>query len=598
MVADRYRGPVIAFTKCATDHDREKIKELVNFNYPGLMTHGRMDWDAIRQVRHKIAGGVSLDESVEILKKFNQHAQHQYDTDNPSWWPSNTELIRKWNTTSTGVIAEPTENTGRQAVFGPWDMMKEQFDIEPWKFFVLDMRRESEHPNAMYNVLLNIAMSTVLVGKNRECTYPLRFLLPKGWEDKLTTKKYDMSPKSILCAVVLVHYYASPEYLQSEGYGVPDRNPESFVPLFVYKEGKDPPMDDMHISKLYSVYSLVDIRGKRVDWGSHTDRMRITYYELRNVMAHLFAGTKVERRTGCWTMLRIDKTCEGDSKTEQYLVRKRHEDEEDEREAVAKEATQGLTAVFIDWRSGHSFHWSGKVRGSGIIIKPRAGTKTNRPNEDCVYEGAPEDMDRFGNHDERTQLDRMHGTAYFTQDERTQLDRMHGTAYFSNPSGAEPMQTESDSRLIDEGLDGVDGSSTFELPPDPAVMDSMMGKFSRRGDERSEVKYASILESWKTLSTEQMHPLNLLKAVVMSHYRYLVTRATIRSKARDLLLVQSKARSKAGLQNKRNNINQNEAVGRSDVPRWRGGGDGGRVMTGIACCLVIVFSALYETAAL
>ena len=581
LVADRYRGPVIAFTKCATDHDREKIKELVNFNYPGLMTHGRMDWDAIRQVRHKIAGGVSLDESVEILKKFNQHAQHQYDTDNPSWWPSNTELIRKWNTTSTGVIAEPTENTGRQAVFGPWDMMKEQFDIEPWKFFVLDMRRESEHPNAMYNVLLNIAMSTVLVGKNRECTYPLRFLLPKGWEDKLTTKKYDMSPKSILCAVVLVHYYASPEYLQSEGYGVPDRNPESFVPLFVYKEGKDPPMDDMHISKLYSVYSLVDIRGKRVDWGSHTDRMRITYYELRNVMAHLFAGTKVERRTGCWTMLRIDKTCEGDSKTEQYLVRKRHEDEEDEREAVAKEATQGLTAVFIDWRSGHSFHWSGKVRGSGIIIKPRAGTKTNRPNEDCVYEGAPEDMDRFGNHDERTQL-----------------DRMHGTAYFSNPSGAEPMQTESDSRLIDEGLDGVDGSSTFELPPDPAVMDSMMGKFSRRGDERSEVKYASILESWKTLSTEQMHPLNLLKAVVMSHYRYLVTRATIRSKARDLLLVQSKARSKAGLQNKRNNINQNEAVGRSDVPRWRGGGDGGRVMTGIACCLVIVFSALYETAAL
>jgi hypothetical protein len=175
-------------------------------------------------------------------------------------------------------------------------------------------------------------------------------------------------------------------------------------------------------------------------------------------------------------------------------------------------------------------------------------------------------MDRFRNHDELTQL-----------------DRMHGTAYFSNPGGAEPMQREFDSRLIDEGLDGVDGSSTFERPPD-LVMDGMMGKFRRRGDT-----YASILDSWKTLSTEQMHPLNLLKAVVMSHYGGLVT------KARDHQPKQTDINKRT---NKHISANEAAGLGAWGVGRWGGGGDGGRVMTGVACCLVIVFSALYETAAL
>jgi hypothetical protein len=491
--------PVLAFAPCATADDRRELVAMVRRYYPGLLEAGEMSWTTLQMARKWNTGAIGLDVSKYIIDKYNQVEGNDKLSSNVNRWPSHTEALQEYDTSDPDpeTIAEPREERGRQVLIAPWDVGSVD-GVNEQEHIVFMIDGDSSNINGTYNLVLNMAMITYAVETNTECRYPLRVLLREGWEQSVITKDFEPGIKSVLCATLLVRYNISDEERALGKYGVPPPADAeySYIVLFVYKQGIESQDEDIARSKFYSPFTLVNASGKRVEWGEYNDRKRITYYELRNIMAHLGPHsqylniadrlgahmepefTQAYRRTNKvlnerraderWTMLSINSTA--DRKVRQYLIRKRMADDTEEANEVRADMARGLTPVCIDWIYESPGFKDKKKKGRFQGLRfTKSGDKKH--NKQCKYEGIADDFDR---------------------QDFSLMDHQNGTEFQPQEGGA------------DETMTGtvVSVENLVEPPLDPRLL----GKDANRSYK--------IQSTWnKILSSEQLNPLVLLNSV-------------------------------------------------------------------------------------
>ena len=194
------------------------LVSLVQINYPGLLENGSVSWSSLRDSK-TVTGGMTRQNVAAIIDRYNEAAAGRFKfpdnvDDMPSFWGAMSspgalysetypipEAVREripvsaapGDDTRVTFLHEPGENRGKQMVYGMWHFVKEfvvkdssRYIFSPWIGGGKGSPLEENEPNTAYNVNLNLA-TTTLVMDGSTAEYPLRFLLSKGWQEKLVS---------------------------------------------------------------------------------------------------------------------------------------------------------------------------------------------------------------------------------------------------------------------------------------------------------------------------------------------------------------------------------------------------------------------------
>lgn len=472
-------GPVLSFVEGVASGDREDVLVLVDKHYPGLLQTGRVTWSSLRENRQRRAGGMSRDVAKTVLEGYNRNVPSAYTalSADPNEWPSHPEYIQGHSAVAGAAKPMPfPPESGRQLVFGIWDSIErmdiaaDRYIVSPWEMAWWKFR----HPNAAYNIVLNLACMTLAMDNDR-CEYPLRFMLSGGWESRLVNTNFDLrDSRSQLVAVLLLRYIVDTDDLR---YAAPGRvGDQGFIPLLVYKMAHrawNLETEDMHTFKYnrhYETFKLVSHLGMLVDWGEYTNRKRLTYFELRNAMAHL-SSSRSKQTDERWTMLLVRATAQPDSKTEHYLLRKRLDDDDAEAARRVDESSRGLVPVCITWDE--------RTEPNSLTTVPATGRRLA-----CDYYGHGSDVDRLPLERYDARNDTNYSDTHLLV-ERARQETDGGAGY---PRGrfVDMLPADAASRREFRGLEDFD-----------ARMFGMYGPRSQRAPPGSFLKLRMAVEKWR-----------------------------------------------------------------------------------------------------
>ena len=235
----------------------------------------------------------------------------------------------------------------------------------------------SEHAfrtDVSWNVPANIAM-LVCAMYNPNTRFGLRFLLPENWDARVArdTEKAGMTP----VGRVFIRF----DKLQSDEprtTGKDLRNgeePRLEFDVWKYISGNE--AHNSHMDPFYSPYALFR-KDRRVDWGDYSARKRITYYEIRQVLAHL--QTK---------KVHLYEISKDDAKDEfKHYVTSMHS-QNDLNDRLRKEGKQPLSEVKLEWTDDD------KKPGGLKIVDAKKEGKWRVLSDDMVPEMTPTVIDRL-----------------------------------------------------------------------------------------------------------------------------------------------------------------------------------------------------------
>lgn len=151
-------------------------------------------------------------------------------------------------------------------------------------------------PATSYNYLLNMALITCQMN-HAGLAFPLHVRLRRDWQAFYGQDEVFPSANAHYAGAVLVWFDDTMELPESVNKFHPTAQP--CIPLLVYKTRHERVLRNKGY-QFFSPFSLASLDGKRVEWGNHSAKKRITFYELRQIMAHLHAAEPEDR----WYMYR------------------------------------------------------------------------------------------------------------------------------------------------------------------------------------------------------------------------------------------------------------------------------------------------------
>lgn len=574
------------FMPSASEADRVEVATLVQKYYSGLLERGEMSWADIHASRSRRAGGMDPATAKTVIDGFNRKLPDSVrkarllSAGNMTDWPSNlvvfTQMARADGDGGDAVEKLPMpaapRNGERQLVFGIWGKDAARFDVTNGQYIVGPWGEPGEEDglDTSYNILLNIAVATLAVdGGGSE--YPLRFILPGGGAlgPALIRTKYTYNPDDELVAVLLLKFDAA----GSSDYDRPPHVDRGFVPLFVFKMPKWSRTTDplLRLQKNFAMFKLVNYRGDLVDWGDYCKRKKVTYYELRDTMAHLTAHAP-----NPWTMLRVEETAAASSV--HYLVRKTLGDAGLEAARLRREAERGLLPVCVQWDDDIS-----SLRIVQRAERPDVGALPIVPAR-CEYDGDEAD---------------------FVRPPLSFYDSMNSTNY-SGKNASASTPTADILRLMERGTGTI---AQGVVPPFVRLdrrMFGMYGDDARPGVRASET-FHHLMTATAYWQRQRFNP--LLSLVWLwsglprglprdrgSERGFIGSMMTTRTDA-DMVWPRVESR---GDQSRWQSIWQprQRPQSRSDAARWGGAGcasdsrDGGRLLLGLASSVLLVVAAL------
>jgi hypothetical protein len=591
------------FMPSAPDADRLEVATLVQKYYRGLLERGEMSWADIHASRSRRAGGMDPETAATVIEGFNLklppsvREERWLSVDNMRAWPSNKVVFdQKAKDEGDGgdaaelrPIPSPPPPDDRQLVFGIWGKEVARFDftdqyiVGPW-----GEPTSEDGLDTSYNILLNIAMATLAVGGD-STEYPLRFMLPGGdaLGPALNRTQYTYSEKDELVAVLLLKFDAT----GSKVYDRPPHVDRGFVPLFVFKMPHWSRTQDplLRLQRTFENFKLLNYRGDLVDWGDYSKRKKVTYYELRDTMAHLTAHAP-----NPWTMLRVEETV--GAVREHYLVRKTLGDAA-EADKLRREAARGLLPVCVQWDE----------RGSVRIVRrserpPGIGWRSDRQQRSSVQSSVQSSVPARCEYDG--------DKADFVRPPLSFFDRMNGTNYSGNNASAS-TPTADIRRLIALGTDTIaEGAVPHRIDLDRRMF-GLYGDYAKPGVRKSET-FDHLTTAAAYWQRQRFNPLlslvwlwGGLPRVRGAERRF---RGSMMTTREDADMVWPRGDQSRGDQSRwwRNTQPeqrpesrlrpQQRPQSRSDAARWGGDGgesrDGGRLLLGLASSVLLVVAAL------
>lgn len=372
---------VLFFPNGTTDEDKKIIRLLVRKNYPGLLENGYVTWKSLDEARFRRAGGFTKNVAQSIVDLYNEKVlTKKFDKGNMKEWPSNVHEILRWigedPSLDVSDIPEPPPDGSKQLVYTPfpkhgWDeqskkayqmmvnAMKTQgnYIVNPWRH-----EENKEHERlSRWNLLLNQSVGTIAVNSNKD-TANLRIVVP---QDFTMTMKTQASKDITLQAIILLRYKDEDGHMEDTQSDPcrqpPNMNKNGFIPLFVFTFNTSFGSADQNTDKTQKrkeSYFIFNYMGNAVDWGDYSKRKSYTYYELRDVMAHL-ASADPEHK---WYMFEVS---ERGAPLRHFLVTKN------------KDLHDISKRVCINW------------------YEEKKSLKFESSKGDCEYEGMDNDFMRF-----------------------------------------------------------------------------------------------------------------------------------------------------------------------------------------------------------
>jgi hypothetical protein len=407
------RNKRLFFMHGVNEEEKNAIRYLVQINYPGLLDNGYVEWETLHNNRHRRAGGFATNIAEEIVKQYNNiHESKKNEKrciriDNMGEWNTNPGSIIQHIKNDVEIkktdihcyIPEVQELFGdHQLVYTPypktdWELKyKQEYfsfskNIEECnvnnnsnpKYIVAPWRHNDNDPNepmSKWNLLLNQSIATIAVNSKPD-TINMRIVLPDNYVDILASTPFNNANHQKMRAVLLLKYVNNNE--------CEDRLPESgFIPLFVFHWGEFANTNAPISNRKTESHTLWNYRALMVDWGDWSKRMTITFYELRDVMAHLASKDENEK----WYMYKYNNNNNQNNEPSSSLIHL----------FVSKNKLEhaNLEQQCFDWTEGKK----------GIKL-------TNEQH--CKYEGDDDDFKRIGDIKEllkRELLDQKPDTLY------------------------------------------------------------------------------------------------------------------------------------------------------------------------------------------
>lgn len=405
------RNKRLFFIHGVNEEEKNAIRYLVQINYPGLLDNGYVEWETLHNNRHRRAGGFATNIAEEIVEQYNKIHEFKKNEErcirinNMGQWNTNPGSIIQHITNDVEIkktdihfdIPEVQELFGEhQLVYTPypktdWELKyKQEYfsfskNIEKCnannnsktKYIVAPWRHNDNDPNepmSKWNLLLNQSIATIAVNSNPD-TINMRIVLPDNYVDILASTPFNNANHQKMRAVLLLKYVNNNE--------CEDRLPESgFIPLFVFHWGEFANTNAPISNRKTESHTLWNYRALMVDWGDWSKRMTITFYELRDVMAHLASKEENEK----WYMYKYNNNQNNEPSSSLIHL------------FVSKNKLEhaNLEQQCFDWTEGKK----------GIKL-------TNE--QDCKYEGDDSDFKRIGDIKEllkRELLDQKPDTLY------------------------------------------------------------------------------------------------------------------------------------------------------------------------------------------
>jgi hypothetical protein len=376
--------------------EKNAIRHLVKLNYPGLLEHGFVKWSDLDSARRRRGGGFTHDISKQIVGKYNEIyinrslETRQLNPNNMNEWESNPDnIIRnikddsKIQIDDKYIIPEVDAFLGRnQLVYTPFpktdwkDTYKQEYmnfttaikknnmdNSKITKYIVNPWRHEdndNKDPMSQWNLLINQSVANIAVNSDPK-KINMRIVLPCNYSEILTRATFNNAENQHLRAILLLKFTNNEtrkDKLHTSG----------FIPLFVFHYGKFETNSNPISNRKHESHTLWNYRSDMVDWGDFSKRKTITYYELRDVMAHLAAKTQEEK----WYMYKYDSKANEKSSLIHLFI--------------SKNPKEHINLI------PYCINWSNDQKGIEIQKKNIINTREDR----CVYDGSTEDFERIG----------------------------------------------------------------------------------------------------------------------------------------------------------------------------------------------------------
>ena len=186
-------------------------------------------------------------------------------------------------------------SSGRTFLLGMMDDLLRTYIWEPMRYIVMPFSDGHVfRTETSWNLMANIAMVSCAM-QNSAARFPLRFILPygDGWEKQLRRDKPDTTRSSMQYVGTLLLRF---DKVRSSDYEYCSFSPDQGegCPVLPYGVFYDPTaLNSPHRpDPFYVPYMLINVNGERVDWGDFTGRKRVTYFEVRQMMARIHHDTE------------------------------------------------------------------------------------------------------------------------------------------------------------------------------------------------------------------------------------------------------------------------------------------------------------------
>jgi hypothetical protein len=294
------------------EDDKTSIVKIFDYHYniPYTTDNGSsriLDWQRLIERRKGRYHKMSIEDAADIMDDTNLEAQRilsqqlqipklekkdiakmkdYYCTNTFGWrkkFPFKTKG-KKQIPTITGI--ELPENSDPIFVLGLSPNLNE-YEFHDTHMACPFSRQFNVSPIVSWNVMMNMA-SVVCAMYNSNIAFPIQFILPKQLENLNIDEQIERNEKNYKGFVVLnfnsEDFYAKTNTYQNFRFPRDETLQDSAIVLSVYENNFGNP-DEVYSG--WTKFSLIHPNGMIVDWGDFSPRKRITYYEIRQVMAHV-----------------------------------------------------------------------------------------------------------------------------------------------------------------------------------------------------------------------------------------------------------------------------------------------------------------------
>lgn len=286
-----------------------------------------LDWAKYIKGKQAISQGLSLEASEKIIQDHRELASYYFDTLCQNTFLSNrSSLLNKtpqnhgiceqleWSTNykcnNAMTWKNPYDNSSywvkrndRPLLLGDFKTLEQKMINQEWKDYIIfpfpivhqnlygEEGQKKEiidfliSPELSYSMVLNLAIITCRMNYHTpENIFPVQVILRADWRKYYAGSVHNIR-KEDYKGLLWMRYKEKDEKNDSNRFHE-TRVPA--IPLLVIKSRDDKkiPAYKGVVDNFHSPYSLLTLDGRRVDWGNHSPKRRVTYYEIKQIMAY------------------------------------------------------------------------------------------------------------------------------------------------------------------------------------------------------------------------------------------------------------------------------------------------------------------------